>query len=330
MSDASDLGLPRAVAIAWGMVADPQRGPKRELSHERIVEAAIELADAEGIGAVTMSKVASSLGFTTMALYRYVTAKDDLLQLMQDAVLEQLLGTADPELQPQREDQVGSGWERELRLIADQLYAMYREHPWMIEIPVASAQLLMPNNLALVDSAMRAMRQLPIADHEKIGALLLISTFVRGAADLVRDIGGRIDPVIGGAPGSRAQLIKELISEERYPYLRPLVESGIYTAGVDAPVDDDPSDYDFGIQLILAGIANHAADPSQQMGAATSEPGFKSDDQLAEALTVDHVRKDPKVKDAVRRRREAETKLREARKRERDQIKSALERGPKS
>ena len=76
--------LPRGIALAWGVAATPQRGPKREMSVERIVDAAVELADVDGLGAVSMAAVAAKLGFTPMSLYRYVSAKDDLLLLMQE------------------------------------------------------------------------------------------------------------------------------------------------------------------------------------------------------------------------------------------------------
>ena len=78
----AEYELPRAIALAWGVAEQPVRGPKREMSIERIVEVAIELADADGLGAVSMSSVAGRLGYTTMSLYRYVSAKDDLLVLM--------------------------------------------------------------------------------------------------------------------------------------------------------------------------------------------------------------------------------------------------------
>ena len=84
MTDEELPALPRGIALAWGVAANPQRGPKREMSVERIVDAAVELADAEGIGAVSMAAVAAKLGFTPMSLYRYVSAKDDLLLLMQE------------------------------------------------------------------------------------------------------------------------------------------------------------------------------------------------------------------------------------------------------
>src|SRR5699024_2885648 len=85
MADKTEHGIPRAVAIAWGMHEVPERGPRRGLSHERIVRAAIEIADADGLAAVTMQRVARALEFTTMSLYRYVASKDELLALMQDA-----------------------------------------------------------------------------------------------------------------------------------------------------------------------------------------------------------------------------------------------------
>ena len=85
MAEDADLELPRGVALAWGVGADPQRGPKREMSVEKIVDAAVELADAEGLGAVSMAAVAARLGYTPMSLYRYVSAKDDLTLLMQES-----------------------------------------------------------------------------------------------------------------------------------------------------------------------------------------------------------------------------------------------------
>ena len=105
----ADLELPRAIALAWGIAAEPLRGPKREMSIERIVEAAVELADADGIGAVSMSSVAARLGYTTMSLYRYVSAKDDLLVLM----TEEGIGL------PPDHDPIDDDWRRGLQRWTD-------------------------------------------------------------------------------------------------------------------------------------------------------------------------------------------------------------------
>lgn len=332
MSEAFEGGLPRAVAISWGMVADPQRGPKRELSHERIVEAAIQLADAEGLGAVTMSKVAAALGFTTMALYRYVTSKDDLLDLMADAAAGEVVSGTDQSLTDNRKDNrkatpVEQDWRIQLRRFAAQLRGVYRDHPWLSDLPVSAALLLTPNNLALADLAMRCMRGLAIPDADKLQLLVLITNHVREYSRVERDFasGGLPDPADG-----LGELVEELVTEDRFPDLAPFVRSGGYLA---APSDTDPDhqdpdgDFGFGLEIILDGIAAHAANPGREV--VRPQPGWRDDDQATEALQLDHVRKDPKVRDANGKRREAEAKLRDARRHEREMIKNALERGPK-
>src|SRR5215207_4733722 len=119
-----DPELPRAVALAWGVAANPQRGPKRELSIERIV-------DAEGLAAVSMSRVAASLGFTTMSLYRYVTSKDDLILLMQEAATDV----------PRPAEAVERGWREGVTAWVLAIRGAYREHPWLVDIPISGAPI---------------------------------------------------------------------------------------------------------------------------------------------------------------------------------------------
>ena len=85
MREPGRADLPDTVAVAWGVRGRPHKGPRPGLSLERIVAAAIRLADAEGLAAVSMSRVATALGTAPMSLYRYVAAKDELLALMVDA-----------------------------------------------------------------------------------------------------------------------------------------------------------------------------------------------------------------------------------------------------
>jgi AcrR family transcriptional regulator len=77
--------LPPGLDLLWGRREPGRRGPRPGLSTDAIVEAAVAVADAEGLGAVSMARVAKELGFTTMSLYRHVTSKDELLQLMWNA-----------------------------------------------------------------------------------------------------------------------------------------------------------------------------------------------------------------------------------------------------
>ncbi|GAB3844337.1 hypothetical protein GCM10029963_20830 [Micromonospora andamanensis] len=82
--DGPDVELPENVALAWGLRDRPSRGPKRSLSLDQVVAAGIQIAQAEGLAAVSMSRVAGELGVATMSLYRYVPTKHDLLDLMVD------------------------------------------------------------------------------------------------------------------------------------------------------------------------------------------------------------------------------------------------------
>src|SRR5690242_4367559 len=126
MSETADPELPRGIALAWGVAANPQRGPKREMSVERIVEAAVELADADGLAAVSMAAVAARLGFTPMSLYRYVTAKDDLILLMQ----EEATG-----LPPEA---VREGdWRAQLTALYRAQLDGYLRHPWVLDVPIS-------------------------------------------------------------------------------------------------------------------------------------------------------------------------------------------------
>src|SRR6187431_2667513 len=173
-----DPELPRGVALAWGIAAHPQRGPKRELSIERIVDAAVEIADAEGLGAVSMSRVAASLGFTTMSLYRYVTSKDDLILLMQE---EATLVAVPPD------DSVERDWRDGVTAWVLAMRAAYREHPWLVDIPISGAPIT-PNSLTLVDWFLREVRDLPLTDAEKMSALLLVTSYARATSAQDRDL----------------------------------------------------------------------------------------------------------------------------------------------
>src|SRR4051794_38116894 len=146
MPEDVEAALPRAVALSWGVAERPQRGPKRELSIERIVDTAIELADAEGLGAVSMSRIAGELGFTTMSLYRYVTSKDDVLALMQDAVCAVPIPPDDTLVGAGAAAAAGAGagpasaehdWREGLRRWSMATIDVMRAHPWFPDIPIS-------------------------------------------------------------------------------------------------------------------------------------------------------------------------------------------------
>ena len=302
MPEDVEEALPRAVALSWGVAEHPQRGPKRELSIERIVDAAIDLADAEGLGAVSMSRIAGELGFTTMSLYRYVTSKDDVLALMQDAVCAIPI-PADDELAGKGDDH---HWRDGLRRWAMATIEVMREHPWFPDIPISGIPL-MPNNLAVLDWGLREMRSLPLTDAEKMSTALLLSSYARAIGVVERDVtrSRQADgPPAYGEAFTRA--LAELVTPERFPDLAPLVATGAY-ADADGGEQDD---FAFGLDRILDGIERYIG----ERGGA--EP-------VAPEPLPQPIPRDKAVREAAKARREAESKLREARKREREAIERA-------
>jgi len=301
--------LPRAVALAWGVATHPQRGPKRELSIERIVDAAIEIADAEGLAAVSMSRVAASLGFTTMSLYRYVTSKDDLILLMQERASDVVV--------PDSTAEQGWSWREGVTAWVLAIRGRYREHPWLVDIPVSGAPIT-PNSLTIVDWFLHEVRSLPLSDGEKMSALLLFTSYARATSAQDRDIAAAAaaaDP--GDVTGENFfATLAEHVTPERFPDLAPLFAAGGYIGNPADAAADVEDDFSFGLDRILDGIEYHVG--RLETGAPPTHT-----ERLPAALEPP---RDKAVREAAKARREAEKALREAQKREREAIKHALER----
>src|SRR6516165_5850819 len=111
--------IPPSIELAWGRRQKATRGPKPGLTLDRIVAAGIKVAMTEGIGALSMTRVAAELGVGTMSLYRYVSAKDELLTLMVDTALG---------LPP--EAPAGEDWRSGITRWAVGIRTAYHRHPW--------------------------------------------------------------------------------------------------------------------------------------------------------------------------------------------------------
>jgi AcrR family transcriptional regulator len=304
MSEPAEPELPRSLALAWGVAAHPQRGPKRELSVERIVEAAIAIADESGLGAVSMAAIATSLVFTPMSLYRYVSSKDDLVVIMQD----QAVGEPSEAIR----DTLGeSGWRAGLAAWAAGNVEVYREHPWVLDVPVAGVAAT-PHSAAWLDLGLETLAGLPITEPEKLATVLLVmgqcrwqGLVERSYADAAKASGGDLQAVESGMEA----MMRYFITPEAFPAIAQAVGGGAF--GMDGP---DP--FAYGIERVLDGIEGYVA--ARAAGAPPPPAPVADPDEAA--------RRDPKVKEAVKARREAEKALREARKRERERLRDARER----
>ncbi|MFE5334310.1 TetR/AcrR family transcriptional regulator [Isoptericola sp. NPDC056573] len=311
--------LPPRLALAWGVAERPERVPRRELSIERIVEAAVEIADAEGLAGVSMARVAKSLGFTTMSLYRYVTSKDDLLLLMQEVVL-------DLEFPPPHEP---ADWRAELREWALFTFELFRRHSWVLDVPVTGAPIT-PASLRALDAGLRALRSTPLDDGDKIATILLLNGFTRNAALLDRDLrqANTAGTDAAAAVGPElADTLRALVDEVRFPYLRPIVERGSYAAYGTSTFDDE-EDVGWGLERTLDGVAAYVAARAAAGGPDPETPagGVPQDEGVAEALAVaQRYASDPKVKKAAAKRKDVERRLREEQKKVREREKALRE-----
>lgn len=110
----------RSLELLWGLDERPSRGPKPGLTLDRIVTTAVAVADADGLGALSMRRVATDLGVGTMSLYRYVPGKAELLDLMLDKVAE---FDADAHPDP------AAGWRPAMEALARGSRQQYQRHP---------------------------------------------------------------------------------------------------------------------------------------------------------------------------------------------------------
>ena len=246
MSD-DDL-IPPTIELAWGRRRRPARGPKPGLTLERIVGAGIKVAMTEGIGALSMARVASELGVGTMSLYRYVASKDELLTLMVDSAL------GPPPEAPPEED-----WRSGLTRWAVGVRTAYRRHPWALRVPISSPPLG-PNNVAWLENALVALRPTPLSEQEKLSAILLVSGFVRNEVTLNLDLAagaaaaGAAGHDAAGAGGhvmpTYARILAALIEQGDFPALEDAIASGAL-----GDEDDPDSEFQFGLERILDGVA---------------------------------------------------------------------------
>jgi AcrR family transcriptional regulator len=252
--------LPPGLDLLWGRRERGKRGPRPGLSAEAIVDAAVRIADAEGLEAVSMARVAAELKFTTMSLYRYVASKDELLQLMFNA---SALGAESVVID-------GDDWRSRLRSWAIIQRDMLDRHPWITQMPMAAPPVA-PNSLHFVERALEVLDGTGLAETAKIRAIGLISSYTLSEARMANDAARAAAALAKAAQAGQAEadaaggppagdggegppftfeaLLRELVDERTYPHLYRL-------AWASSPAESLSEREEFlaGVDLILDGI----------------------------------------------------------------------------
>ena len=228
----------------WGGRAQPTRGPKPALSLDVIADAGIAIADAEGLAAVSMQRVAADLGYTKMSLYRYLPGKAELVALMVER------GMGDPPAP------TGTGWRELLTEWTRQLMASFRRHPWSLAATVG-ARPLGPRELSWMESALTVLAGTPLTGAERLDAMVVLVGHARMLAEQ-QDSEAQLGSAI-------AVVMRE--HGERFPHLATAMAEA-------AAAGEQDQAFDFGLARILDGLAVliEAAGEPAASGSAPSAP----------------------------------------------------------
>lgn len=162
----------RILQLLWGRTDAPKRGPKPKVTLAEIVNAAVAIADAEGLDAVSTRRVAEAVGISPMSFYTHVPGKAELLDLMLDHI--SLPGGAPPP------DWDEMGWRARLELVAHALWGHYLNHPWALQVET-HRPILGPNTMASYEVALSAVEGIGFDPFEMDLAITTLADYVYGA-----------------------------------------------------------------------------------------------------------------------------------------------------
>jgi AcrR family transcriptional regulator len=155
-------------SLLWRAPQAAGRGPKRSLTPQQIAATTVRIADADGLGSVSMQRVAAELGVTKMALYRYVPGKAGLLAI----AVEEAVGAAP------RGSALPSGWRPGLEAWARLLRSVWQAHPWLPGATVGDRSMG-PRELAWTDCPLGVLASTGLQAAERLDVVLILSGHVR-------------------------------------------------------------------------------------------------------------------------------------------------------
>jgi AcrR family transcriptional regulator len=229
------MDMANTMALLWGTKPAPTRGRKPGMTIDRIVAAAVAVADADGLDALSMRRVADELGVGTMSLYRYLPGKAELYELMLDAVMGE-----DP-MAP-----AGDGWRESLTEVARRSLAGYRRHPWLLDASL-SRGLVGPNQAAVLDRLLAVLDGTGLTSGQKMAVIGLLIGYVQGHARRLADT---------------ARTGRGMSDDRFWQELAPLLEPHLDRFPTLAAVWRDEEltwedGFEFGLRRVLDGISAH-------------------------------------------------------------------------
>lgn len=236
------------LALLWRReLGEPQRtrGPRQRVSVDRVVDAAIALADESGLEALSMRAVAERLGIGAMSLYTYVESKSQLVDLMVDQVTAELPTDVDD----------AAGWRANLERMARETWSHALRHPWLLYIDTRRAPLG-PGITHRYEYQLRCVEGIGLSDLDMDAIIGLVTGFVSGAAraavDAARRDDGRTDEEWWKA---NLPVLTRVMRDEDFPISGRVGT----TVGETYGLGDPNVAFEFGLARVLDGIEVHIA-----------------------------------------------------------------------
>jgi AcrR family transcriptional regulator len=228
----------RALAVVWRVGDEPSQ--RSGLTVDKILDAAIAIADEEGLAGLSMRKVAERLAVGTMSLYKYVPGKDELVIAMVDQASGELMEV----------EGGAAGWREHLEGIARSFRELFRRHHRLVDVPL-SRPVVGPNQMDGYEIALQGIEGIGLSDLEMNAVLELIQAHAEGMARRTVDISR--DAERSGMTDDQwwfsvLPVLNTVLADKHYPLSARVGEA------VGAPHTDPDEIFEFGLARILDGI----------------------------------------------------------------------------
>jgi AcrR family transcriptional regulator len=233
----------RSLELLWGLDRRPRRGPRPKLTVAGITCAAIELADAEGLTALSIRRVADRLGVSGMSLYTYLPGKAELLDLMVDAVYGEAA-----RLSPD------GHWRDRVEFVARQSWEMYLRHPWLLQV-ATSRPAIGPHTLAKYEYDLQSLAGTGLSPVESDLFMNALFSYVHGAVRMaveVREAEIRTGMTDQQWWAAHQPVIQAVFDPERFPTLAVIGQAAVDEYGT---ISDPCRAFAFGLGMLLDGLA---------------------------------------------------------------------------
>lgn len=225
----------------WLRPEQPARGPRLPFTRAELTSAAVAIADAEGLEALSIRRLAAELEARPMAIYSYVTGKDEVIELMVDAVTAEYLAPA---------GDTGGDWRTQLRNLAERSRRALHRHPWLASL-AGGRQAASPNRIALFEQVLTTLDGLGLSMDEMLTVMGMLLSYIHGFVQT---------ELADSEALRRTGLDLKQWMTLQLPYIRSVIDSGDYpmftrmTTETGRTLTSFDERWDYGLERLLDSI----------------------------------------------------------------------------